>query len=185
MRQAMIWDLGPWTLCWSACTWTNISLNNKIQRSCKGLKNLHVQLGQIRDNEVQKDQKTLTDTSEECGAKARYCTCPRTQCHLGVEKPPEPPLHPSLSEEPACPPQQGSEQGKLLLILVSLCCSRDPIKPCLNFLSTLLPISTDWERLRTLIGINSSNTLHSLTLFSLVSLSISSYILGWLDLLFL
>ena len=28
------------------------------------------------DNEVQKDQKTLTDTSEERGAKARYAHAP-------------------------------------------------------------------------------------------------------------
>ena len=30
--------LGPGTLCCSACTWTNISLGNKIQRNYKGLK---------------------------------------------------------------------------------------------------------------------------------------------------
>ena len=137
------------------------------------------------DNEVQKDQKTPMATSEEHGAKARSCTCPCPQYHLRVGKPPKPPLHPSLYEKPVCPPLQGSKQGKLLLILVSICCNRDPIKLCLNSLSSLLPISTDWGRPRTLIGINNSNTLLCLTLFFLVSLNISSYVLGWLDLLFL
>ena len=32
------WDLGPWTLYCSVCTWTNASSRNKIQRNYKGLK---------------------------------------------------------------------------------------------------------------------------------------------------
>ena len=32
------WDLGPGTLCCSACPWTNISSSNRIQRNYKRLK---------------------------------------------------------------------------------------------------------------------------------------------------
>ena len=32
------WNLGPGTLCCSACIWTNIFSSNKIQRNYKGLK---------------------------------------------------------------------------------------------------------------------------------------------------
>ena len=32
------WDLGPGTLCCSACTWTNFSWSNNTQRNYKGLK---------------------------------------------------------------------------------------------------------------------------------------------------
>lgn len=55
------WDLGPKTLCCSgcsACTWTNISLSNKMQRNQKGLKNncVHAAVGA---NYGQQDIKRL------------------------------------------------------------------------------------------------------------------------------
>ena len=61
-------DLG---LCCRACTWTNLSWRNKIQRNYEGLKITVCmqQLGQITDNKIHKDQKTPTATSEELGAK--------------------------------------------------------------------------------------------------------------------
>ena len=53
MRQ-----VGPGTLCCSACTCANIFLSNEIQRIYKGLKTtcVYAQLGQIMDK-IQKDQK--------------------------------------------------------------------------------------------------------------------------------
>ena len=51
------WDLAPGILCCGACTWTKISLSNKIQRIYKEPQNYctHVQLGKIM-NKIRKDQ---------------------------------------------------------------------------------------------------------------------------------
>ena len=58
------WD--PLLQCWGACTWTNLSSNNEIQRTYKGLKNncAHMQLGQILDKRYKKAQKNPIVTSE-------------------------------------------------------------------------------------------------------------------------
>ena len=42
---------------------------------------VHVQLGQVMDNKIQKDQKLPTATSEELGAKQRIAVAPSTQEH--------------------------------------------------------------------------------------------------------
>ena len=78
----------------------------------------------------------------------------------GVGKPPKPPFwpdpwshpHPHQHKEQACPPPPGvSKQGDLWFVLTPSCCSRAPLKPCLDFMSALQSISIDWRRSRTLV----------------------------------
>ena len=52
--------------CYNACIWTNISLNNKIQRNYKGLKITAC---------MRIWGKFWTRYKEKLGAKAGYCTC--------------------------------------------------------------------------------------------------------------
>ena len=71
------WDLGPRTLCCSACTWTNVSSSNKIQRNYKGLKITVCMCswGRLWTKRY-KETKSTTATSEEPGAKAGSYACP-------------------------------------------------------------------------------------------------------------
>ena len=73
------WDLGPRILHCSACTWTNISQNNKIQRNIKGLKITACmqQLGQIMDKRYfkTKTKLSLLKSKEQMqGAMHALCT---------------------------------------------------------------------------------------------------------------
>ena len=146
----LYWDrLGPGTLGCIACTWTNVSLSNKIQRNYKGLKiTVYVQLGQILDNNIQKDPKSPTVTSEEPGAKTgcreqkqgtAHAPCTQHhQGHLSHPSGPTPGHTPTLTsyKEPACLHLGvgGGEQGKLLLVFTPPCCSRGPNKALPEFL---------------------------------------------------
>ena len=95
------WDrLGPGTLCRSACTWTNISSSNEIQRNYKGLKitvcmQSWGKLWTIRYKKTEKTQLPLLKSR-----KAAYLE--QKQKHIppafsttqGVVKTPKPPLWP-------------------------------------------------------------------------------------------
>ena len=52
-----------------------------------------MQLKQIMDKKIQRDQKNPTATSEEQGAKAGNCMPPEHSTTRAVGKPPKPPLH--------------------------------------------------------------------------------------------
>ena len=62
---------------------------------------MHMQLGQIMDNKIEKDQKSPTSTSEELGAKTGsrsksrvLCMPPALNTTKEVGKPPKLPLQP-------------------------------------------------------------------------------------------
>ena len=137
--------LGPGSLCCSACTWTNISSSNKIQRNYKELKiTMHERLGQIMDNNIKKGKKKKKKipilTSEEMRAKAeqwaRHLRTPAPKeytNHLGHPSDLISGHTPTLTKEQIRPSAPGSEQGNLLLVLVP-----PPIKPCLHLFGLLL-----------------------------------------------
>ena len=94
------WDLGPGTLCCSACTWINVSSSNKIQRNYKELKITACSWGQLWTTRYKKT-KNPTATSEEPGAKAGgqeksrvLLMPPAHNTTKGVGRPPKPPLRP-------------------------------------------------------------------------------------------
>ena len=138
------WDLGPGTLCCSACTWTNRSFSNKIQRNYKGLKRTArmSSWGKLWTKRYKKT-KNPTATSEGPGAKTGCWEknkgtvhAPCTQHHqsggadhLSQASAPTPGPTPTLTpdKEPARPTSR-SEQGKLSFVLAPHCCSRGPNK---------------------------------------------------------
>lgn len=62
--------LGPGTLCYSACTWTDGSSSNKYKEIIRTKNNcMYVQLVQIMDRKIQKDQKNPRATSEATSEK--------------------------------------------------------------------------------------------------------------------
>ena len=146
LRQAGTWDPLPS----SACTWTNVSFSNKVQRNYKGLKiTAHMQLGQIRVTGCKKT-KNPAATSEELGAKSRLLCIPPALSTKGVGKPPKPPLWPNSGTHPyphgrnqlVAPLQERvSKQTKLWLVLAPHSAAGASVKPCLNFLSGPLSIS--------------------------------------------
>ena len=77
------WDLGLGILCFSACTWTNISCSNKIQRNYKGLKITEstAQLGQIMNNKNTKRPKTQLPLLRSQGQKQGTGNAPCTENH--------------------------------------------------------------------------------------------------------
>ena len=130
---------------------------------------MYVQLEQIMDNEVliQEDQKPnchfwRTGKKQGVGSKIRVlCMPPCTQyhpkgcanhlSHLSGQIPgPTPTL--TLYKEPAPASPQRESKGNCCLILVPPAAAGIPRKPCQNFLSGLLSISTYWGRPRTLDG---------------------------------
>ena len=68
--------LRPETVCCCACTWTDVSSGDKIQRNCKGLKiNVYMcSWGKLWTRYT--ETRNPSATSEEPGAKAGYCACP-------------------------------------------------------------------------------------------------------------
>ena len=71
------WDLELGALCCSACTWTNVSSSNKIQRNYKEIKITACMHSWSKLwTKSYKKTKNPTATSEELGAKAEYSACP-------------------------------------------------------------------------------------------------------------
>ena len=151
-EETEVRDLGLLRQCCNACTWARLSLSDKIQRSCMGLKVTVCRHsgGRFWTQKIQRDQTTQLPTFEEPGAKtgcweqkqsSECASC--TKCHLSgrakhLSHPCSlipghtPPL--TLCEEQACPPpREVSRQGNRLLVLASPAASVAPIKPCLNF----------------------------------------------------
>ena len=138
------WDLGPGTLCCSACTWTNVSSSYKIQRNYKGLKITVCMCswGKLCTTRYKKTNCHFwgaRNKSRGSGAKAGHCACPLHSAppkgwadhlsHPSGWTPGPTPIRNQLA-----PPQGVSEQGKLLLVLPPLCCSRGPNKALPGFL---------------------------------------------------
>ena len=127
------WDmLGTGTLCCNACSWTNVSLNNKIQRNYKGLK-ISVCMhswGKLWTTRYKKT-KNPSATSEEPGAKAgrpeqnqSTVHAPCTQHHQSGGQttsatPPDPTPGPTPTltpyKEPACPTSVNKQRNLLLV----------------------------------------------------------------------
>ena len=139
------WDLKPVTLCCSACTGTNISCSNIIQRNYKELK-ITVFMGSWDKLWTSyKKTKNAAVTSEELGTEAWQCTCPlhSTPPKGSARHASHPtrflhtPIHtPTLTpyKGSSLPALGASEQGNLLSVSASLCCSKDPNKALLDFL---------------------------------------------------
>ena len=79
LRLAGTWD--PLLQCCYACTWTHLSLSDKIQRNCVGLKITagRYNWGKFRTQKIQRDQKSqlpvlksLKSKNRLLGAKAGY-----------------------------------------------------------------------------------------------------------------
>ena len=151
MRQAGTWD--PLLQCCNACTWTHLSLSNKRQRNCMGLKITACMCswGKFWTQKIQRDQKNPTATFEKAGAKTgcleqkqgTACTWPlHTTSPKGWAKLLSQPSGPTPGHTPtltpykkqACPPQGVSNQGNLLFVLTAHCCSRGPSKALPKFL---------------------------------------------------
>lgn len=148
-EETEVKDLGLLRQCCNACTWAHLSLSNKIQRNCVGLKITMCRhsWGKFWTQKIQRDQTTQLPTLEEPGAKtgcqeqkrgAECASC--TKRHLsGRAKHPSsltPGHTPTLAprKEQACPPPgEVSKQGNLLLVLASPAASGAPGKPRLNF----------------------------------------------------
>ena len=95
LKQARTWD--PSLQSCNACTWTNLSWNNKILRNYKGLKiTACMQLGQILDKRYKK-KKTKPKTQQPIlkSQEQKQCTAHIPCIPLGVGKPPR--LHSSLT----------------------------------------------------------------------------------------
>ena len=126
MGWLQLWDrLGPGTLCCSACTWTNSSSSNKIQRNYKGLKiTVMGSWGKLWTARYKKDQKNPTAASEEPGAKGGDWEQKQDTIQAVCSKPslpPEPWTHPP----PLTPckdqfaPSWGMSKGTFYLFLLS------------------------------------------------------------------
>ena len=151
------WDLQPGTFCCSACTWTNVSSSNKLQRNYKGLKKKlqactaganYEQQDTKRQKKKKKTQLPLLKSREQkhgVGSKSRvlrmtpHSTQPKGWAkHLSHPFGPTPGHTPALPphKEPARPPL-GEQAGNCYLFLFPPATAGAPVKPCLNFLSGL------------------------------------------------
>ena len=142
VRQAGTWD--PLLQC--------LHRGNKTQRNYKGLKITACIYSWGKLWTRYKKTKNPTATSEELGAKAGYCTCPLYTAppkgwakHLSHSSGPTPGPAPVLTpcKEPACPHRPVSK-GTCYLFSLPPASAGAPVKPCLNFLPGLLPISIDY-----------------------------------------
>ena len=142
VRQTGTWD--PLLQCCNACTWTHLSLSNKIQRNYMGQKItacMH-SWGKFWTKD-KKRPKNPTANFEEPGAKTVYFVCPlhipptrEWAKHLSHPSGPTPGHTPTLTpyKEQACSLQRECKWGKLLLVLAPHCCSRGPNKALPEFL---------------------------------------------------
>ena len=113
---------------------------------------------------MQRDQKTQLPLLKRPKQKLGTVPAPWTQHHQRGRQttsatPPAPPGHtPTLTpcKEPACSPNLREQTGKgTCLFSLPPAAAEAPVKPCLNFLSSIWSISIDWGRPRILVGINS------------------------------
>ena len=132
----------PLLQCCSACIWTHLSSGNKTQRNYKGLKiTLHMRRGgkfwTTRYKEIKKPNCHFwrARSKKRCQEQKQGTGhAPCTPHHQrGEQNTSATPLTRSLDTCLPSPhirnqlsPNLGSEQGKLLLVLGPLCCSRSP-----------------------------------------------------------
>ena len=137
------WDLGSGIICYSACTWTNVFLSNKIQRHYKGLK-ITVCMSSWGKlwTRYKKKKKNLATISQNPGTKPGYCMCPlhitppkgwanHLSCPSGL------PLDPSpifiIYKETSLPLSWEISKGNCYLFLLSATATGTPIKLFLVF----------------------------------------------------
>ena len=137
VRLAGTWD--PLLHCCNACTWTNLSSSNKIQRNYMGLKITACMRswGKFWTKDTKRPKKShchfwrAGSKNRGSGAKAGYCTCPLHTTppkewanHLSYPPALTPGHTPTLTQykepahgPPSAPPAGVSKQGKLFLVL--------------------------------------------------------------------
>ena len=138
MRQAGTWDHLLQCLHLDKCF-----LQQQNTKKYKGLNNcIHAQLGQLRNNKIQKDQKP---NHHFWGVGSKSSVLHMILAHTttkGVGRPPKPPSGltldlplPSshLRDQLSPPPAPGSKQGNLLLVFSPSCCSTSPSKALPEF----------------------------------------------------
>lgn len=142
--------LGPGTLYCRACVWTNISLRNRIQTNYEGLKITTCTSSWANyDNKRRKDQNPAA-TSEARSESTVLHIIPAQSTTEAGGRPPEPSAQ---SKPPICPTLTPWKKpvhtpwgvSKCTCFLFSSLCAaaRVPAKPCLDFSSDLLSVSTD------------------------------------------
>ena len=151
VSQAVLRQAGTWDPLLQCLHLDKCLLKKQNTKKLYETKNncMHVQLGQILDNNIQRDQKPNCDFWR-AGSKSRVLSMPPAYSTAkGVGKPPKPLSSPSPGciptltpyKEPAWPPWVSQRNCCLFLLLVAE--AGAPIKPCLNFLFGLLSISID------------------------------------------
>lgn len=149
------WDrLRPRTFYLSVCTWTNISLRNRMWRNSKGLKITACvgswgKLWTVKYKKAKAQLLLLSFREQKQGTPRDPCT----QHPEGVGRPLRPPLQPdpqihlppqsSSHLRNQLPVNSGSKQGHLLLLFTPSCFSTSPHKACLDASSGLWAISID------------------------------------------
>ena len=172
VRQAGTWD--PLLQCCNACTWTNVSLSNKIQRNHKGLKITACMCswGKFWTARYKETKKPNCHFWRARGKSRVLHTPPVHNTTDGVGKTPKPPSGPTPGhtptltpcKEPTCPPpppppQGPSKQENLLFVLTPLCCSRGPNTALTEFLVWSLINFCLLKSPRTLVGNKSIDIL--------------------------
>ena len=119
-------------------------LEQQNTKKLYGTKNscVHVHLGQIMDNKIQKDQKPNCHFWRVPSKNRVLCMHPAHNTTKRVGKPPKLLLLPNPRSRPyphpisgiSLPPASGSDQGHLLLVFTPSCCSRNPNKALPKFL---------------------------------------------------
>ena len=168
-----LWDrLGTGTLCCSACTWTNVSSSNKIQRNYKGLKITVCMCSWGKFWTSYKETKKPNCHFWRARKKSRVLRMPPAHnTTKGVGKTPKPPLwpdpwthpypHPISGTSSPAPLREQASKETCYLFLLPPCCSRDSNKALPEFVVWPL-ISFYWlRRPRTLV----SNTLTFFLIF--------------------
>ena len=124
VRQAGTWDPLPQCLQLDKCL-----LQQQNTKKLYGTKNncVHAQVGQIR-NKIQKDQNPAQEVGDHLSQAPSWTLDPL---------PPPPDVGTSSPRTP------GASKRTCFLYSLHSCCSRDPVEPCLNFLSGLWSVSTD------------------------------------------
>lgn len=162
LRQAGTWDVGPGTLCCSACTWTHVSSSNKMQRNHRGLKTLCTVGTNIdeRQKKSQKSQLTFLKSQEQRQSPEH---APRAALNTpkGAGRPPKtapasPWTHPTL---PAARKQLGPRPHPQKRVVCSCLpgLQRGPHKALPGFLLWLL-LNSYWLRSPRTVVSNTSIT---------------------------
>ena len=151
VRQAGTWD--PLIQCCNTCTWTNVSLSNKIQRNYKRLKIIVCMCswGKLRTRRYKKTKKPnchfwrAGSKNRVSVAKAGYWECPlHSTPPKGWTKLLSYPFssthrltstYPHSIQGTSLPPPRGASKGNHYLFSLPPAAAGAPVKPSLNFWS--------------------------------------------------